>query len=84
MTCATACRCRCGQVGCGCHEDAAPVRRKPATNPCGLCAAPKQRFGTGVELCPECDFGRCPNKDCRKVIRQLSWVACPHCGTRPR
>jgi hypothetical protein len=49
---------------------------------CGRCNVQKRTFGTGVYLCPDCDFGRCSNKGCGRTVKLLAWSRCPHCGTR--
>ena len=47
---------------------------------CGSCHTEKRTFGTGVHLCPECDFARCSNKGCGRTVKSLNWAICPHCG----
>lgn len=49
---------------------------------CGMCKAQKRTFGTGVQLCPDCDFVRCRNAACQVTIKLLKFTRCPACGVR--
>lgn len=49
---------------------------------CGRCSTATKTFGTGVRLCPECDFAHCRNKSCNVTIKQLAFSKCPACGWR--
>lgn len=53
----------------------------PAEPRCGRCRTPTRTFGTGVQLCPECDFVHCRNKSCAVTIKLLAFRRCPACGT---
>lgn len=45
------------------------------------CGKPKSTFGTGVALCPSCDFRSC--QECGHTVYSLTLIACPTCKAVP-
>lgn len=89
MTCVAGCVCSCGQLGCGCHEEANRPVVLNSWPTCSLCGGKVKAYvvvSPGrdrhlIKLCPTCDVRQCGGDDgCGHHEQDPHATKCSNCG----